>query len=584
MLTGGGASRFDAPAGRTMLVAPTPDENAMPRPPTPDENAMPRPPIPDENAMPRPPIPDDDRETREVPMISRRRFVTTTAAAGAAFAIVPRHVLGRGFQAPSDTVNVATVGVSGMGIVNTRAVMSQNIVALCDCDLDLLDATLARVAKEAQAPPREQGPGETPGDMIDGFKVFGRSKAQEAANSRWPAEDPRANVKRFVDQQLARVAKYQDYREMLEKSKDVDAVIIATPDHMHAVIAANAMDAGKHVYVQKPMTWSVHEARHLAKKARATRVAAQQGNQRHSGDENRRAVEYIQAGAIGDVREVHVWTNRPFGFWPQGVPRPAAAPADGRQLRWDERGLSSRIAAAMQAEPHPKPERLAWDLFLGVASEVEYHPVYHPFNWRGWVDWGQGALGDMGAHLIDFPVWALGLELPTIVETESTPFNGASYPEATTTYYELPSKKGTVRLTWYDGGLMPPDPPELEGRRLNAGGGVLYVGTKGKLLHDSGMARLLPAARHNAYGPPKERLPRVPHEHHEMNWINAIRGRDQISSDFTYGAHLTEIMLLGVVSLRARSRLHYDAAKMTVTNNAEANQFLTRDYRKGYSL
>jgi predicted dehydrogenase len=238
----------------------------------------------------------------------------------------------------------------------------------------------------------------------------------------------------------------------------------------------------------------------------------------------------------------------------------------------------------MHSAGSAKSDRLAWDLFLGVAPDVEYHPVYHPFNWRGWVDWGQGALGDMGAHLIDFPVWALDLGLPTLIETESTPFNGASYPEATTTHYELPSKKGVVKLTWYDGGLMPPDPPELEGRKLNAGGGILYVGSKGKLVQDGRMPRLLPASRHNSYGAPKDRLSRVPHEDHEMNWIHAIKGGEELSSDFEYGAKLTEIMLLGIVSLRAKTRLLYDAASMRVTNDENANQFLTREYRKGYSL
>jgi predicted dehydrogenase len=241
------------------------------------------------------------------------------------------------------------------------------------------------------------------------------------------------------------------------------------------------------------------------------------------------------------------------------------------------------VAAAMKGDFRP-PDRLSWDLFLGVAPAVDYHPLYHPFNWRGWVDWGQGALGDMGAHLIDFPVWALELGLPTVVETESTPFNGASYPAATTTFYELPSKKGSVRLTWYDGGLMPPDPPELQGGRLNPGGGILFVGKKGKLLMDGGIPRLLPASKHNSYGAPKERLPRVPHEDHEMNWINAIRGRDGLSCDFDYSAHLTEIMLLGIVALRANTKLYYDAANMRVTNSEAANQYLTREYREGYSL
>jgi predicted dehydrogenase len=514
-------------------------------------------------------------------MTTRRDFITTVGTTAAGLMIVPRHVLGRGYQAPSDLVNVAAVGIGGMGAVNAQAVMSQNLVAICDCDLGLLDGKLAEWTKRAQTPPGPRQP--EPEAPSSPFKSHGTSKAQLAANQRWPDQDPRANLSRFVDQQLPRLRKYQDYRQMLEQQKDLDAVIVATPDHMHAVIASNAMDAGKHVYVQKPMCWSVHEARHLARKATERKVVAQQGNQRHSGDENRRSVEYLQGGAIGDVHEVHVWTNRPFGFWPQGVPRPAAAAAAPRDSQWDDKALNTRIAAAIKGQ-HPVPDRLAWDLFLGVAPPVEYHPIYHPFNWRGWVDWGQGALGDMGAHLIDFPVWALDLPLPSVIETESTPFNGASYPAATTTYYEFKGKDGLVKLTWYDGGLMPPDPEELAGETLNTGGGILYIGKKGKLLHDSAMPRLLPATKHNSYGPPKERLVRVPHEDHEMNWINAIRGRDQLSSGFEYGARLTEIMLLGIASLRAKTRLHYAGANMRVTNNEAANQFLTREYRKGYAL
>ena len=521
--------------------------------------------------------------------LTRREFVTTVAGAGAGFMIVPRHVLGRGFQAPSDLVNVAVVGINGMGAENARAVMSQNIVAICDCDLELLDRKLAQWTRMSQQPPPQaRGPRPQPaapgqkGEPAE-FRDFGPSKAQLTADARWPDQDNHANLQRFVQQQLPKLQKHQDYREMLAKQKDIDAVIVATPDHMHAVIASNAMDVGKHVYVQKPLCWSVHEARHLAKKAKEKKVAAQMGNQRHSGDENRRAVEYIQAGAIGDVHEVHVWTNRPFGFWPQGIPRPASLKTDPAKLQWDNRGLTERIAAAMNGD-YRVPDRLSWDLFLGVAPVVEYHPLYHPFNWRGWVDWGQGALGDMGAHLIDFPVWALGLGLPTAIETEATPFNRVSYPGATTTYYELPSKKGRVKLTWYDGGLMPPDPEELQGKQLNAGGGILYVGKKGKLLQDGDMPRLLPVSRHNSYGPPKERLSRIPHGDHEMNWINTIKGRDQLSCDFEYSAHLTEIMLLGIAALRANSKLYYDAANMRVTNNPAANEFLTREYRTGYSL
>jgi predicted dehydrogenase len=389
-----------------------------------------------------------------------------------------------------------------------------------------------------------------------------------------------------VDEQLPRVQKYRDYREMLEKQKDVDAVVVATPDHMHAIIASAAMTAGKHVYVQKPLTWSVHESRHLAKKAAQNpKLMTQMGNQGHSQDDARRGQEYIMAGAIGDVREVHVWTNRPLGYWPQGVPRPAPLPEDAR-LTWNNNGVTTRLAAAMGK--FPVPDTLGWNLFLGVAPEVEYHPIYHPFNWRGWVDWGQGALGDMGAHLVDHPVWALDLGLPTSIETIATPFNGASYPVATTTYYEFAARAGkpAVKMTWYDGGLTPPKPEELGSESVDPAGGILYIGSKGKMVQETygSRPRLLPAERHNSYGPPKEVLPRVAHQSHEMNWVNAIRGRDQVTCPFSYAAHLNEIMLLGIASLRAKSKLHYDGAKMQVTNNSAANEFLTRAYRQGYTL
>ncbi len=343
---------------------------------------------------------------------------------------------------------------------------------------------------------------------------------------------------------------------MLEKQKDLDAIIIATPDHMHAPIASAAMTLGKHVYVQKPMCWSVFEAGISPRKRARQKVVTQMGNQRHSRDVSRRGVEYIIGNALGEVREVHVWTNRPLGFWPQGIPRPAPLKDNSVPLPWDNRGITQRLGAAM-AGPNggfTVPDRLSWDLFLGCAPQVAYHPLYHPFNWRGWVDWGQGALGDMGAHLMDFPVWALKLGLPTVVETEATPFNGVCYPNATTTYFEFPARQGMppVKLTWYDGGLMPPDPEELEGEPLDAGGGVLYIGKKAKLLHYTRWRRLaaeLETQRlRSAERAPATRAPRRARD--ELGQCD--QGRDKISMPFEYSAMLTEIMLLGIVSLRAR--------------------------------
>ncbi|MEO8521105.1 MAG: Gfo/Idh/MocA family oxidoreductase, partial [Acidobacteriota bacterium] len=302
----------------------------------------------------------DDRTTG----ISRRKFVTTVAATGAAFTIVPRHVLGRGLQAPSDTLNIATVGINGQGFVNTRNLMSENIVAICDVDYGLLDSALAR-AKAAASAAGGAGAGQQ--------RRRNPSKAQLEANAKRPATDVTANTKKFVDQQMSKLTRYKDYREMLDKQKDIDGVIVATPDHMHAPIALAAMDLGKHVYCQKPLCWSVHEARQLAQKAKANaKIVTQMGNQGHSTDGARTGQEYLAAGAIGDIREIHVWTNRPLGYWPQGIPRPAPLPPENpqRPLRWNGAGVEARLAAAL-AGNFPVPDGLAWDLFLGVAPEVE---------------------------------------------------------------------------------------------------------------------------------------------------------------------------------------------------------------------
>ncbi len=399
-----------------------------------------------------------------------------------------------------------------------------------------------------------------------------------------------ADLRKFVDGPMTKVPRYKDYREMLEKQKDIDAIIIATPDHMHAAIASAAMDLGKHVYCEKPLCWSVKEARHLAAKAKSNpKIVTQMGNQGHSRDEARTGYEYITSGAIGDVREVHVWTNRPLGFWPQGIPRPAPLPAEAsdRPLQWNNRDIDLRLAAAM-AGNYPVPPGLSWDLFLGAGPVVDYHPVYHPFNWRGWVDWGQGPLGDMGAHLIDHPFWSLKLGMPSSIETVSTPFNGVCYPHATMTHYQFPARGNmpAVKLTWYDGGFAPPKPEEIGDEKLNGEGGVLYIGSKGKLMQETyGLnPRLLPQSLQDSTRAPKAKLPRIAHEEHQMNWIEAIKGKAEVSTPFEYATQLTEVMLLGIVSLRAKSKIVYDAANMRITNIDAANDFLGRDPRPGFEL
>ena len=334
--------------------------------------------------------------------ISRRKFVTTVAATGAGFTIVPRHVLGRGFQAPSDTVNIATVGIGGMGgcqhaqphepehrrgLRRGRATREKHSTSYRNGDSSRLQSARPAPAAAAAAADARQG-------------------AEDA--ERAPAgADNAAELKRFVDEQMPKAEAVPDYREMLDKQKDIDGVVIATPDHMHAAIASAAMDVGKHVYVQKPLCWSVHEARHLAKKAKDNpKLVTQMGNQGHSRDEARARLGIPHGGAIGDMREVHVWTNRPLGYWPQGIPRPAPLPAETRIVRC--RGTTGRDArlAAAHGRRTIRCRRAVVGSVPRRRAGVDYHPIYHPFNWRGWVDWGQGALGDMGAHLIDHPVWA----------------------------------------------------------------------------------------------------------------------------------------------------------------------------------
>ncbi len=511
--------------------------------------------------------------------ISRRKFVTTASTAGAGLLILPRHVLGRGYQAPSDLVNFATCGIGGMGRVNTRNAASHNWVAVCDVDSALMDRSLANYDTDVE---RER-------KSLEDAKAKGDTARVERLTQ------VVANAERIKTVHKPRLQKYADYRVMLEKQKDIDAVIVATPDHMHAPIALAAMAAGKHVYVQKPLCWCVSEARALAKASKDNpKLITQMGNQGHSSDDARLGYEYMRAGAIGDVSEVHVWTNRPLAYWPQGIPRPTGPLPENpeRPLGWNARGVDRRLAAALGLAS--VPAGLDWNLFLGVSQEIPYHPIYHPFNWRGWVDWGQGALGDMGAHLIDHPFWSLELGMPTSIETVSTPFNKASYPLATTTYYQFPARgsKPAVKLTWYDGDMTPPTPDEMAGEELNGEGGILYIGTKGKMtqLTYGLQPRLLPKSLHDSTPAPKQLLPRVPggmNGGHELNWLESIQGKQKPSSPFEFAAPLTEVMLLGIASLRAGTKIHYDAANMRITNTPPAdgpnyNDFLTREYRTGW--
>ena len=443
---------------------------------------------------------------------SRREFISTSAAAVAGLTILPGHVIpGFGHIAPSDKLNIAGVGIGGMGKGNLANVAkTENIVALCDVDW------------------REQT-----------TKVF----------ETYPG-----------------ARQYKDYRIMLDKQKDIDAVIVATPDHTHAVISLEAIRRGKHVFTQKPLTHTVHEARVLAKAAREYKVATQMGNQGQASDGPRRLMEKIWDGVIGPVREVHVWTDRPNNglfktYWPQGVNKPE--------------------------DSQPVPEKLDWDLFVGPAPMIPYHPAYHPFRWRGWLNFGTGALGDIGCHSLDPVFRALKLQYPTSVQAVSTLVNEVSYPLASLVRYEFPSRGDLppVSLLWYDGGLRPMQIPELEDGMQMGSGGVLYIGDKGKILGD----RILPASLRNSYQAPEPYIPSSPG--HEQEWIEACKGGNPAGSNFDWAGPLTETVLLGNIALRKElkeklsgQRLKFNPEKFSFPDMPEADQFLHYLYREGWNL
>ena len=449
---------------------------------------------------------------------SRRKFLSASAVAAAGVMVVPRHVVGatQKKKAPSDTVNIACVGVGGMGYSDTRGVRSENIVALCDVD----DEQMAKLLRSDELEPKEKA-------------------------------------------MYEKAAKYRDFRKMLDKEKGIDALTVTVPDHNHTIIAMTAIKLGKHVYVQKPLTHTIKEARILAKAAKDANVVTQMGNQGHSKEGARLICEWIWDGAIGNVNEVHCWTNRPI--WPQGIDAPKEIPS--------------------------VPSTLDWDVWLGPAPFRPYHPAYHPFAWRGFWDFGTGALGDMGAHIVDQPFWALKLGAPTSVQASATPFTKDCYPWAEVVTYEFPARgsMGPVKMTWWDGGLTPPRPAELEDGRMmgDEGGGVLFRGDKGLLMCSvyGENPRLIPESRMQEYKRPEKTIPRSPGIREE--WIEAIKKGTKSTTDFSYSGPLTEVMLLANVAARLKDKnmkLLWNSEKMEFTNLPEANQFLHFDYRPGWSL
>jgi predicted dehydrogenase len=469
--------------------------------------------------------------------VSRRKFLKNTSIAAGGFFIVPRHVLGRGFIAPSDKLNIAGIGVGGKGASDLTEFAKSpyvNIVALCDVD----DRRAA-----------------------DSVKAFPKAKY------------------------------YKDFRDMIRKEKNnIDACSISTPDHTHAVATLMAMQAGKHVYTQKPLTHDIYEARLLAEAAKRYKVVTQMGNQGGSGDGVRIGKEIYDAGMIGDVYEAHAWTNRPV--WPQGIPAPQGK--------------------------YEVPKELDWDLWLGPAKYIDYNPAYLPFNWRGWWAFGTGALGDMACHIMDPVYRILPIDYPSSAECSVSNewkdmWSEANYidscPPSSIIHLSYPRKdnKGTIKVSWYDGGLLPPRPDELlpEEPFGSWDGGVLFIGTKGKLLFDCYGAnpRLLPTKLMSEQRLPPPTIKRVP-EGHYLQWVNACiagYGKNETSSPFEYAGPLTESILMGNLAIRSammvnpkmkgwgdkylgRKKLLWDAKNMKITNFDAANQFVRREYRNGWTL
>jgi len=482
---------------------------------------------------------------------SRRKFIKTGAVAAGSFFIVPRHVLGKGFIPPSDKLNLAAIGAGGKGWSDIRNAWNEgaeNVVALCDVD-----------------------------KMRCGSAV-----------EKWP-----------------KAKMYNDFRRMLEEmNDDIDAVTISTPDHVHGVAAMAAMELGKHVYVQKPLTHNIYEARRLTEAARKYKVVSQMGNQGASNPGQVQMMEWFDKGLIGDVHTVHVWTNRPV--WPQGIPLPTEKPQMPEQISAED-----------------------WDLFIGPAEYVDYHPLYHPFKWRGWWNFGTGALGDMGCHLIDPPFRVLQLGYPTEVECsvgqvftqDWTPeYIPEGCPPSSRVQVRFPANdhnKSAVTMTWSDGGLRPFHPELIPADdwigEPGSNNGVLMIGEKGimtcgvyglqpQVYLNNGDKLTMPEDYHTDN--PNEKLPEYGHQ---VSWTQACKaGFDSkehkaLTSSFDYAGPLTETVLMGNLAIRSyqissskdergrlqfdgRKKLLWDGEKMKVTNYDAANRFVSRDYRDGWNL
>jgi predicted dehydrogenase len=451
---------------------------------------------------------------------NRRQFLSETAAIGVGAWIAAPNLLAAA-QSPNEKLNIACIGVGGKGSGDTdHAGQYGNVVALCDIDDNRLG-----------------------------------TKGEKFPDAR----------------------KFNDFRQMLEQmEKSIDAVTVSTPDHTHAPASMMAIRMKKHVYTQKPLTWSVTEARALREAAKQYGVCTQMGNQGQSLDGSRTSIEIIRSGVLGDVHTVHVWTDRCGRRWKQ-APDIVARPSDTPAI----------------------PQHIHWDLFLGPAPERPYHPAYHPFAWRGWRDFGTGALGDMACHVSNMAFLALNLKYPTSISAENSQFNPETFQQWATISYDFPSGDGhgPVKFVWWEGvrnGSRNLPPSDLfHGEKIEENG-LLLIGSKGTLYSPDAYGAtftMLPKSEFDGYKPPEPTLPRNGDDknsdsNQKKEWIAAIRaGKPELAlSNFGYAGLLTEAMLLGNVAIRAGKKIEWDGPAMKIRNAPEAQQFLSREYRTGWKL
>jgi predicted dehydrogenase len=430
--------------------------------------------------------------------INRREFLKRSAVGGtAAFGIgVWSSRAVRAARSPNEKLNIACVGTANQArfSIGQLQALGENLVAMCDIDDRYLDKAIS---------------------------------------------------------DFARAKRFDDFRRMFDAAAgEIDAVVVATPDHIHAPASMMAMRLGKHVYCEKPLAHSVAEARVMAETAAKMKVATQMGTQIHAGSNYRRVVEIIQAGVIGPVREVHTWAGRAWG----GGNRPKETP--------------------------PVPSHIHWDEWLGPAPERPYHPTYLPANWRKWWDFGGGNIADMACHHMDLPFWALGLRHPKSIEADGPPLHPETCPLGLVVHYEFPARGDSppVKLTWYDGDKIPAKIHGID----TSGGGNLFVGDKGMLAADYGRYKLYPEADFVDFKPPAPTIANSIGHHAE--WVYACKNGGPTTCNFDYSGALTEAVLLGNVAYRCGKKLEWDAAKLVAVNGPDASQFVRREYRKGWTL